>query len=155
MAVLSSDALRSRILNTYYNRDTGGREFIAEAAIRCWKGAPVVGRGLLYHRVVIGEDLHGPGSYIWTHCTYTFPLASGGVIGAFLYYTYFIVLLISAWKVRKLSYGGILFLITIFVLLAGITANIEFSKANYIVFGCVLALAKIYKKNKCLQYQEA
>lgn len=149
VAVLNSEMLSNRILNTLYNRDTGGREVFFYGCIEIWKDAKWLGHGAIIYTIRLAEwafGFCGRNSHIASHCMYTFPLASGGVFGCLLYFSALLLLLRKAICIRHLPYGNFVFVAFMYICIGGITANIEFMKANFLVFGLIDGIYYHYKR---------
>ena len=150
IAVLNSEMLANRIVNTLYNRDTGGREVFFYGCLEIWKNAKWIGHGSITYTVRLAEWVFGfywRNNHIASHCMYTFPLAAGGVLGCLLYFSALSVLFRKAMCIRQLPYGNFVFVVFLYICIGGITANIEFMKANFLVFGLIDGIYYHYKNH--------
>ena len=132
-AVLCSDTLYDRFVNTFLDRDTGGREGLFYASIELWLDSIWRGRGLLMYRMYIAEITGG--LPLATHNAYVYPLVSAGILGGFFYFGALWGFVRRAWVVRSIPYGNVTFLLLVVMLWGGLTGTIEVQKHNFILFG--------------------
>ena len=142
--VLSSTMLRERLLNSFYERDTGGREAFFYMCIEMFKQAPILGYGIAGHSIELGYLCGVPERA--THCMYTYPLVAMGLLGTIPYFAGMISILRDAWSVRYYQYGNCLFVIVVFAFFSGIAGNLEYLRTFFVIFGLVLAAAEHSKR---------
>ena len=131
--VMCSDTLYDRFLNTFFERDTGGREGLFYASIELWLNSIWLGRGLLMYRMYIAEITGG--LPLATHNAYVFPLVSSGILGSVFYFGALWGFIRRSWAIRQIPYGNLTFLLLVVMLFGGMTGTIEVQKHNFLLFG--------------------
>lgn len=112
------------------------QRMIAEGLKQFYK-TPILGIGLGATSYITMQFL-GRATYL--HNNYVELLASGGVLGLFLYYIPIIKLLIESWKNRRKSIASqFSFIILIIIIVNDFAAVQYFSKISYILFALVIA----------------
>lgn len=146
--VLHNDVIFSRLSNTFFDRDTGGREKIFYACIDVWKKAKWLGHGLIMYgrelAITTGHNNIGMES-LASHCSYTFALCSSGIFGAILYFIFLWDMFYCTMKIRFFPFGNFCFVAYILSLFCAFTQNIEKSAWTALVYAATLA---VYKKLK-------
>lgn len=136
----------SRIEKSIYERSSGGRTEIWEAAFSLVPEAPLFGHGMRSHTVALGGKLG-----LWrraTHNTFIAALAGTGLVGFIAFMIFYTKVAWRAWQCRMVDTGPMVFVWFAMATAGAMSMNVEGAKWFFMVIGLVLAVSQKIKNER-------